>query len=161
MKMEFVKTFQHWTRGIMTALACVAVLGIPVTAQAVESSSPQALQQQRTVKGKVIDETGEPMIGVTVKVEGAIGGAITDLDGNFTVAAPSGVLSLPPRMMSVPRPAMLVAMVTVPSRPALATISASLMCCLAFSTSCLMPLLCSIADRISDFSTEMVPTSTG
>ena len=61
MKMEFVKTFQHWTRGIMTALACVAVLGIPVTAQAVESSSPQALQQQRTVKGKVIDETGEPM----------------------------------------------------------------------------------------------------
>ena len=90
MKMEFVKTFQHWTRGIMTALACVAVLGIPVTAQAVESSSPQALQQQRTVKGKVIDETGEPMIGVTVKVEGAIGGAITDLDGNFTVAAPSG-----------------------------------------------------------------------
>jgi TonB-dependent SusC/RagA subfamily outer membrane receptor len=90
MKMEFVKTFQHWTRGIMTTLACVAVLGIPVTAQAVESSSPQALQQQRTVKGKVIDETGEPMIGVTVKVEGAVGGAITDLDGNFTVAAPSG-----------------------------------------------------------------------
>ena len=32
---------------------------------------------------------------------------------------------LPPRMMSVPRPAMFVAMVTAPFRPAWATISAS------------------------------------
>ena len=32
---------------------------------------------------------------------------------------------LPPRMMSVPRPAMFVAMVTAPLRPAWATISAS------------------------------------
>jgi hypothetical protein len=41
---------------------------------------------------------------------------------------------LPPSTMSVPRPAMLVAMVTMPGRPAWATISASRACCLAFST---------------------------
>ena len=43
---------------------------------------------------------------------------------------------LPPSTMSVPRPAMLVAMVTAPGRPASATMCASRSCCLAFSTSC-------------------------
>ena len=42
-------------------------------------------------------------------------------------------------MMSVPRPAMLVATVTAPLRPASATIDASRSCCLALSTSCLTP----------------------
>ena len=42
--------------------------------------------------------------------------------------------ALPPSMMSVPRPAMLVATVTAPLRPAWATISASRACSLAFST---------------------------
>ena len=44
---------------------------------------------------------------------------------------PSG---LPPRMMSVPRPAMLVATVTEPTPPACAMMAASRSCCLAFST---------------------------
>ena len=64
-------------------------------------------------------------------------------------------------MMSTPLPAMLVATVTEPSLPAWAMISASLKCCLAFSTSCLMPWRASMVDSFSDFSTEMVPTSTG
>ena len=48
-------------------------------------------------------------------------------------------------MMSVPRPAMFVAMVTEFLRPAWATISASRLWCLALSTSCLMPRRLSIA----------------
>jgi hypothetical protein len=44
--------------------------------------------------------------------------------------------TLPPSTMSVPRPAMLVAMVIIFGRPAWATISASLACCLALSTWC-------------------------
>ena len=53
---------------------------------------PAAVKQAKTVKGHVVDETGEPMIGVTVKVSssGFAGGTITDLDGNFTVELPSG-----------------------------------------------------------------------
>ena len=73
-------------------------------------------------------------------------------------ARPSG---LPPRMMSTPRPAMLVATVTAPMRPAWATISASRKCCLAFRTSWGMPRLSSRRDRCSDFDTDAVPTSTG
>ena len=73
-------------------------------------------------------------------------------------AMPAG---LPPSWMSVPRPAMLVAIVTVPDRPAWATTSDSRSCCFALSVSCLMPRRLSSVDRTSLFSTDTVPTSTG
>ena len=63
--------------------------------------------------------------------------------------------------MSVPRPAMFVAIVTAPGRPASATTSDSLLCCFAFSTLCVMPRRLSIRDSVSDTSTFVVPTSTG
>ena len=68
---------------------------------------------------------------------------------------------LPPSTMSVPRPAMLVAIVIMPERPACATISASRACCLAFSTWCGSFSLSSRVDRSSEFSIDVVPTSTG
>ena len=37
---------------------------------------------QNIVKGQVVDESGEPIIGATVQVKGSSGGTITDLDGN-------------------------------------------------------------------------------
>ncbi len=63
--------------------------------------------------------------------------------------------------MSVPRPAMFVATVTAPLRPALAMIAASRACCFALRTSCGMPLRSSSDDSRSDFATLAVPTSTG
>lgn len=36
-----------------------------------------------TVKGRVVDANGEPIIGATVKEKGTSNGTITDLDGNF------------------------------------------------------------------------------
>ena len=68
---------------------------------------------------------------------------------------------LPPSRISVPRPAMFVEMVTIPSRPACATISASRSWNLAFSTTCFTPFFCKIADSRSLFSIDVVPTSTG
>ena len=72
-----------------------------------------------------------------------------------------GPAASPPSMMSVPRPAMLVAIVTAPRRPAWATIGASFSWNLALSTSCLTPRRLSISARSSLFSTLTVPTSTG
>ena len=43
----------------------------------------------QTVKGTVSDESGEPIIGATVKVQGSNEGAITDFDGNYSVKAAS------------------------------------------------------------------------
>lgn len=40
---------------------------------------------QKTVTGTVKDAAGEPMIGVSVLVDGTTNGGVTDLDGNFTI----------------------------------------------------------------------------
>ena len=41
-------------------------------------------------KGIVKDENGEPLIGVTVRIEGTTEGVVTDLDGNFSITAEKG-----------------------------------------------------------------------
>ena len=58
----------------------------------------------------------------------------------FTSSCRAMNSELPPSRMSVPRPAMLVAIVTMPSRPACATISASFSWNFAFSTTWRTPL---------------------
>ena len=62
----------------MLALICGLILSVT------------AFAQQITVKGNVVDATGEPIIGATVRVAGQTGGVITDIDGNFQVQANSG-----------------------------------------------------------------------
>ena len=53
-------------------------------------TSTIAWAQNITVKGTVVDQTNEPLIGVTVLVDGQkSGGAVTDFDGNYTIQAPS------------------------------------------------------------------------
>jgi TonB-linked SusC/RagA family outer membrane protein len=45
-----------------------------------------AISQVRTVTGKVTDDTGLPLIGVTVMIKGTTTGSITDLDGNYSIS---------------------------------------------------------------------------
>lgn len=57
--------------------------------------SLNAQAQKIHVKGNLVDGTGEPLIGATVKVKGnASLGAITDFDGNFSIDVPSENSSL-------------------------------------------------------------------
>jgi TonB-dependent starch-binding outer membrane protein SusC len=54
-----------------------------------------AVMAQRTVKGKLTDaETGEGLIGATVTVVGTTRGAVTDIDGNYSVEVPEGSTQL-------------------------------------------------------------------
>lgn len=54
------------------------------------SLSMSANAQTNNVTGKVIDTSGEPLIGVTVKVKGTNKVAVTDLDGMFSIKANNG-----------------------------------------------------------------------
>jgi iron complex outermembrane receptor protein len=46
--------------------------------------------QQKTITGNVADaDTGEPLPGVTIVVEGTVTGTVTDIDGRFSVSVPS------------------------------------------------------------------------
>ena len=42
--------------------------------------------QQKTVSGNVVDQSGQPLIGVNVTVKGTTQGMITDLDGNYSLS---------------------------------------------------------------------------
>lgn len=43
-------------------------------------------QKNIVVSGKVVDASGEPVIGATVQLKGSTEGSITDIDGNFKVS---------------------------------------------------------------------------
>src|SRR5690554_204674 len=58
-------------KGICFALLCTFSLSV--------------FAQNITVRGTVSDASGEPLIGVTVQVEGESTGTVTDLDGRFTL----------------------------------------------------------------------------
>ena len=47
-------------------------------------------EQQQQITGRVVDATGEALIGVSVVQKGTTNGNITDWDGNFTVNVPVG-----------------------------------------------------------------------
>lgn len=60
------------------------------------SASLEALgieQKKVTVNGVVLDDTREPLIGVSVLVKGSQQGTVTDLDGKYSITAPAdGIL---------------------------------------------------------------------
>ena len=52
--------------------------------------SPGAFAQQQMIKGQVLDNTGETVIGATVMVKGTENGTLTDIDGNFSIQGKVG-----------------------------------------------------------------------
>lgn len=62
------------------ALGAVGESSLPPHADRAES-----ILQQKTVKGRILDALGEPIIGANVLVKGTVNGVITDVDGNFTL----------------------------------------------------------------------------
>lgn len=74
-----------------TVIASALLIGTPQVLFA-DVNETQAIMQANTVKGIVIDTTGEPIIGANVMVKGSTNGTITDIDGNFTLANAKGTL---------------------------------------------------------------------
>lgn len=64
-------SFKHWRVGILSVF-----MSLCMTA---------AFAQSGTVKGKVLDELGEPITGANVVEKGSTNGTITDLDGNYSL----------------------------------------------------------------------------
>ena len=53
-----------------------------------KAASPKQTSNDRKIKGSVVDESGLPVIGANIVVEGTTNGTITDLDGNFSLQVP-------------------------------------------------------------------------
>ena len=73
---------------VFSVMLSLGVLGgmafCPVEAKA-------SVQQDQTIKvsGQVVDQSGESLIGATVRLKGSQSGVVTDFDGNFSIDAPS------------------------------------------------------------------------
>ena len=82
------KTSQKFSQSSM--LCKVALVAFMLVFQAMLGIGAGVLNAQ-TVKGTVISGTdNEPLIGASVMVQGTKDGTVTDLDGNFTIAAKNG-----------------------------------------------------------------------
>ena len=66
-------------RSFFRCLALLPLLLLPLVALA-----------QNRLSGVVVDSDGEPVIGASVAVSGTTKGAITDLDGKFTLSVEKG-----------------------------------------------------------------------
>lgn len=75
------------SRRVLFSMMLASALGVSVP-QAVfaEAMKIQAVMQTITVKGTVVDASGEPVIGASVLMKGTTNGTITDIDGNFTLS---------------------------------------------------------------------------
>lgn len=68
-----------------TVMTSALWAGNPLTVFATDTNQVQVVMQAGVVKGQVVDVNGEAVIGATVTLKGANNGAITDLNGNFTL----------------------------------------------------------------------------
>lgn len=88
-----ILTDRKLAQGLLVA-TLVAGCGATGYAGGVPADSPipaaQASTNDITVKGTVLDEFGDPLIGVSVMIKGKNAGALTDIDGNFSLKVPKG-----------------------------------------------------------------------
>ena len=74
------------------AISCIAMTFSPFIGVNKVKAETYEMQQAGTIKGTVVDENNEPVIGATILVVGGstTHGAVTDFDGNFSVNAKPG-----------------------------------------------------------------------
>lgn len=81
---------KHTIYTIVILLGFLALM--PATyAEGTGNASELRTMQTRviTVKGKVVDESGEPLPGATLQQKGTTTGTVTDFDGNFSLPVPA------------------------------------------------------------------------
>lgn len=74
--------------GLTGALCMPATFTYANGVMSTNIETTQLVNQVRIVKGSILDENNEPMIGVSVMVEGTSLGTITDFDGNYVLEVP-------------------------------------------------------------------------
>ena len=93
--------FPHGKPGLLLVpLTLTVILSILTSISAfalnpVVTNTPANEAQQQQITGKVLDSsTNEPLVGVNVAIEGTTVGAITDLQGKYSIVAPQSAGTL-------------------------------------------------------------------
>lgn len=87
---QIISGFVH-SQAYVKAIACLVLAcggALPTLAASETSSTPkveEAQQSEVTVKGTVVDDAGDPVIGATIMEKGTRNGTVTDIDGNYVI----------------------------------------------------------------------------
>ena len=99
--MKVTKNQRNYPRQVRVYVAATLAFGffsfMPFDSiLAANANGVMSVQQQRqTVTGTVKDANGEPIVGASITIKGSTTGAITNIDGRFSiVAAPGTVLQI-------------------------------------------------------------------
>ena len=85
------KTFQILT----LSCACGLFLGVPQLQAEQSIKAFQTMQQDSyTIKGVVLDNNNQPLIGATVSIPGTSIGVVTDVDGNYVLKVPASTKNI-------------------------------------------------------------------
>lgn len=84
MRKTILKKKNHRGIGLVFQLFTLLLLIQPVMANA---DSP-VMFRFAAIKGKIVDESGEPLPGATITIEGTTQGTVSDIDGNFALEVP-------------------------------------------------------------------------
>ena len=87
----FFKTMKkiHNLKSISLALGLILALGVAPTQAVAQSATSAQAQQSYTIKGHVIDDEGEPLLGVNIKRNGQVVG-VTDSKGDYEIVVSAG-----------------------------------------------------------------------
>lgn len=87
----FFKTMKkiHNLKSISLALGLILALGVAPTQAMAQSATSAQAQQSYTIKGHVIDDEGEPLLGVNIKRNGQVVG-VTDSKGDYEIVVSAG-----------------------------------------------------------------------
>ena len=85
------RLFRNASRKILFSLIGVlTILSIVPQKSIAKINVINGVLQRNAIKGRILDATGEPVIGATIKVKGTTNGALSDLDGYYTINAQVG-----------------------------------------------------------------------
>ena len=77
--------------GMLCLAGVLQGISNPIWAKSIGNFSVNQ-QEVYTLKGNVVDKTGEPVIGANVVIKGTTTGVVTDFDGNFTIDVTTGTI---------------------------------------------------------------------
>ena len=82
------------TLQLIVAILILSVFQISAGISRNDLSASASPRQEKKITGKVTDQTGSPLTGVSVVVKGTTTGMITDNGGNFSIILPEGARTL-------------------------------------------------------------------
>jgi len=77
---------------LLIGLGIIRLMGDPP--DIIKTYANDRLQVDKTIKGEVNNEEGEPLIGATVRAKGSTQGTLTDSEGQFEIVIPNNINTL-------------------------------------------------------------------